>query len=378
MRFRDLVGQDAALEQIRNAVSRDRTPHAFLFHGRQGVGKTTAALALARLLQCAAPTASGEPCETCRSCHKSLHFNHPDIQLLPPTPSAPDTQAGESQRLQFIADTQADFTKQPIFRLDESRPLEHRISTMRKLKHEASRAAVDGPWKVFILKRAGAMNNESANAILKLLEEPNPGTVLLLGVERLNELPDTIRSRCALVRFRDLPVLEVERLLTERLAKLKTPPDPADVRLAARVARGSLTRAAALLEEEVRPLRDEAVALLDPDLAGPDRHERVEPWARAKNRERLDLLLELMLLWYGDVLRLRAGHPDAVGGLANTDRTADLERFAARLGAEEVRAGVLAIEDARRAIDGYGYVPLVLSALVEVVPRGGRGAAQAP
>jgi DNA polymerase-3 subunit delta' len=370
MRFRDLLGQDAALEQIRTAVSRGRTPHAFLFHGRQGTGKTTAALALARLLQCAAPTAAGEPCEACPSCHKSLHFNHPDIQLLPPTPSAPDTQAGESQRLQFISDTQADFAKQPIFRLDESRPLEHRIATMRKLKQEASRAAVDGPWKVFLLKRAGALNTEAANAILKLLEEPNPGTVLILGVERLNELPDTIRSRCALVRFRDLAVGDIERLLAERLAALKTPPDPADMRLAARVARGSLTRAAALLEEDVRALRDEAVALLDPEAAGPGRHEAIEPWARAKDRERLDLFLELMLLWYGDVHRLRAGHPDATDGLANADRAADLDRFAARLSAEQLRAGVQAVEDARRAVDGYGYVPLVLSALVEGVPRG--------
>lgn len=365
MRFETVVGQDAALAALRAAIDRGRLPHAFLFHGRRGTGKTTTALALARLLECRSPRA-GEPCEACPACHQSRHFNHPDILLLPPTPSAPDTQAGESQRMEFIAEARAGLQKAPIFVLDESRPLEHRIATMRWLKHEASRAAVSGPWKVFILKQAGAMNLEAANAILKVLEEPNPGTLLILGVERPTDLPETIKSRCAQVRFRDLGTADITRILEQRLPKT----EPAALALAARLARGSLTRAAALIEEEVLPLRDEAIGLATAPATAPELHKLLDGWLRERDRSRLDLLFDLMLLWYRDLLRLAVGAPDESDGLANADRRADLDRWAGRLSPADLARAVRRIEEARRAVDGYGYLPLVLYSLVERLPRG--------
>lgn len=365
MRFDSVIGQAAALTAIRAALDRGRLPHAFLFHGRRGTGKTTTALALARLLECQSP-AGPEPCEKCPACHQSRHFNHPDIMLLPPTPSAPDTQAGEAQRTEFITEAQASFQKAPIFVLDESRPLEHRIATMRWLKHEASRAAVTGPWKVFILKQAGAMNVEAANAILKLLEEPNSGTLLILGVERPGDLPETIKSRCALVRFRDLATTDVVRLLGERLPKA----DPGAMALAARLARGSLTRAAALIVEDVLALRDEAIGLVTAPPTAPDLHRILDGWLRERDRSRLDLLFDLMLLWYRDLLRVAVGVPDSADGLANADRLAELERWAGRLTPSDLASAVRRIEEARRSVDGYGYLPLVLYSLVERLPRG--------
>ena len=370
MRFGDLIGQDEAIKQIQASVAADRLPHAFLFHGRVGVGKTTAALALARRLLCADPVLL-DACDRCANCQRSSHFNHPDIFLLPPTPSSPDSQAGEGQRLDWISSVQSDFIKSPIFQLDESKPLEHRIATMRWLKQEASRAASASSWKIFILKRAGQLNVEAANAILKLLEEPNPGTLLILGVGRPADLPDTIKSRCALVRFRDLPAVEIARLLVERAGKAGDTVSETAVRLAARVARGSLTRAASLLDEDVLGLRDDAVALVTALAGQPEVHERLEPWLRGKDRSRLGLLFDLMLLWQSDLLRVKLGATDPREGLANDDRLPDLEAQAPYRSLEEIESSVRAIEEARRAVDGHGYLPLVLPAFVESVARRG-------
>lgn len=387
MRFSDIAGQERAVATIQAAVRNGRLPHAWIFHGRRGVGKTTAALALARLLQCAAPR-DGAPCESCPSCHRSLHFNHPDIFLIPPTPATPDTQTGDQQRTEFIAGAQEDFRREAIFRLDESRPLEHRIRTMRWIRQEAARAPVNGPWKVFILKRAGLMNVESANAILKLLEEPNPGTLLILGMERPTDLPDTIRSRCALVRFHDLGMDTLVRLLTSRL---KPPPEAvasgapgadgasdsavpagwlATIRLAARVARGSLTRAAALVEEDVLALRDEALAMATRPAGDADVHRRLDEWMRSRDKTRAGLLFDLLLLLCEDLLRLSARAPDDREGLANADRAAELETWAARLSPADIRESARLVEEAKEALDGYGYFPLVLYSLLEQMPRG--------
>ncbi|HEX7880884.1 MAG TPA: DNA polymerase III subunit [Candidatus Eisenbacteria bacterium] len=371
MHFRDLVSQEEAVERLHAALAGGRLPHAFLFHGRSGVGKTTAALALSRRLLCSSP-AGFEPCDHCANCSRTAHFNHPDLFLLPPTPAAPDTQAGEGQRMDWISGVQSDMGKSPIFRLDESKPLEHRIATMRWLKQEASRAAAQSDWKIFILKRAGEMNVESANAILKLLEEPNPGTLLILGVTRTSDLPETIKSRCALIRFRDLPTTEIVRLLGQRLrANSNDPADAAAIRLAARVAGGSLTRAAALLEEDVVALRDDAVDILSARYGDPAIHERLDAWLRGKDRSRLHLLLELMLLWEGDLLRTKIGAVDPREGLANADREADLVSAAARLPLDAIERTVRAIEEARSAVHGHGYLPLVLPALAESVARTG-------
>ncbi|TPW13309.1 MAG: DNA polymerase III subunit delta' [bacterium] len=368
MRFRDLIGQDEAVGRIRANLAADRLPHAYLFHGRVGVGKTTAALALGRRLLCSDPGPL-DACERCANCFRSGHFNHPDLFLLPPTPSAPDSQAGEGQRLDWINSVQSEFIRSPIFQLDESRPLEHRIATMRWLKQESSRAASGSGWKIFILKRAGQLNVEAANAILKLLEEPNPGTLLILGVGRPADLPDTIKSRCALVRFRDLPVEEIVRLLLERAGKAGDTVSDTAVRLAARVARGSLTRAASLLDEDVIGLRDDAVTFVTARTGQPEIHERLDPWLRGKDRSRLDLLFDLMLLWQSDLVRVKLGAVDPGEGLANHDRLQDLMAEAPDRSFEEIESSVQAVEEARRAVDGHGYLPLVLPALVESVAR---------
>lgn len=369
MRFSEIAHQEAALEQIRATLAAGRIPHAWLLHGPRGVGKTTAALAMARLLQCRAPV-DGAPCENCPACRQSAHFNHPDIHIVPPTPSAPDTAAGEGQRTDFIAATLDSWRKEPIFHLDESRPLEHRIRTMRWVKQEASRAVVVGPWKIFILKTAGAMNNESANAILKLLEEPTPGTLLLLGVENPAALPATIPSRCALIRFRPLPVEAVAQLLVARVKA-----EPAAAALAARLSGGSVTRAARFLEEEILPVRDEALALLasGPNAAGrpdPERHGQIDAWLKARERTRLFLLLDLLRLWFRDLLRVRVGAVDPVEGLANADRADELARQAARLSEAQIAESIRLVEETRAALDGYGYAPLVLYSLLERLPAG--------
>lgn len=367
MRFTDILNQGSAIERIRGTLATGRVPHAWLFHGPRGSGKTLAALAMARSLQCAAPGPAGA-CESCPACRQSAHFNHPDIHILPPTPSFPDTQAGEGQRTEFIGEALVDCMKEPIFRIDESRPLEHRIRSMRWLKQEAGKSMVMGPYKIFILKTAGLMNVESANALLKVLEEPALGTILILGVERPAQLPATIPSRCALVRFLPLPAPVIARELMTRLGA-----EEKEAAIAARMAEGSLTAAARFIDEALLPLRDEAIELLRAGRGDPERHGLIDGWLKNRERVRLALLFDLLTLWYRDLLRVRCGAVDAEEGLANVDRRADIERDAAGLTPADILESIRLVEEARRSADGYGYAPLVLYSLLERLPRGSTG-----
>ena len=142
-------------------------PHALLFVGPQGMGKTQVAQHLAQALLCEQTDASGAPCGACKGCYLSVAGNHPDFTLVaPPEPG------------KNIA-------------VDQIRTL----GELAALKpHTAKRRAI-------ILAPADAMNVFAANSLLKLLEEPPPENYLILVSARPGRLPATIRSRCTRVVF---------------------------------------------------------------------------------------------------------------------------------------------------------------------------------
>ncbi len=146
-------------------ITRDlsRLPHALLIHGNEGVGKLTFALRLARLLLCTQPAGAGQACGRCRSCTLFSTGTHPDLAIVSPLED-----------------------KQQIA-IDQIRSLGEFLALT---PHLANR-------KISILHPAQAMNIHASNSLLKLLEEPPAGNILMLVTAEPARLQATIRSRCA-------------------------------------------------------------------------------------------------------------------------------------------------------------------------------------
>jgi DNA polymerase-3 subunit delta' len=145
-----------------------RLPHALLLHGSPGLGKRAFTWRLAQSLLCATPSADAQACNVCVNCRRFAAGTHPDLVSVAP---------GEESVLILIDQIRA-------------------VRDFAALKpHTAAR-------KVMIVEPAEAMNLNAANALLKLLEEPPMGSVLLLITARFARLPATIRSRCVAVAFR--------------------------------------------------------------------------------------------------------------------------------------------------------------------------------
>jgi DNA polymerase-3 subunit delta' len=134
--------------------------------GPADIGKSQLALALARLLLCAAPSA-GLNCGECHACQLSARGSHGDLRWLQPE--------------------------------DKSRVI--KIDQVRAAVEFANQTANFGLRKVLVLCPADSMNTNAANALLKSLEEPAPGTYLILCCDRLHGVPATIRSRCQIVKL---------------------------------------------------------------------------------------------------------------------------------------------------------------------------------
>ena len=182
-----ILGQDTAMAQLHRALQTGRMHHAFVFHGREGVGKCTTARALARVLLCPHPTrdtdGTVEACGQCHSCELATGDGHPDLHMV----------TKEMARYSRDADIrQRKLIEFPVRVIAE------------QLVEAATRSPVMQKGKVFIVDEADLLNEEGQNMLLKTLEEPPSGMHIILVTHREEKLLPTIRSRCQRVAFAPL------------------------------------------------------------------------------------------------------------------------------------------------------------------------------
>jgi DNA polymerase-3 subunit delta' len=164
--------QSQVWENLQDQLAQERVPHALLLGGIANTGKERLAMALARLLLCHAPVA-GHNCGECHACEMSRAGSHGDFRWLAPE--------GKSR----------------VIKVDQ----------IRDVVDFANKTSSLGKRKVVVFSPAESMNPNSANALLKALEEPGRDTYMLLVCHRLHGLPATIRSRCQQIRL-PLPTQE--------------------------------------------------------------------------------------------------------------------------------------------------------------------------
>lgn len=215
-------GHPVALAAIR-AMIRGRAPHAVLLVGPDGVGKATLAHDLAAGLLCSAPDQATRPCGVCRACRLAMTSSHPDVHRLGPDgPGRQIVIGGPGAKVRGIRDLIGDL----------------------------SLLSVEGGARLAIIESAQRMNDDAQAALLKTLEEPPGGVIIVLCADTEEALLPTIRSRCARLHLGPVGVRDVETILAEH--GVTDPP------LAARLARIAGGRPGVALAWARRPdaLRD--------------------------------------------------------------------------------------------------------------------------
>ncbi len=167
--------------------ARERLPHALLLRGRSGIGKFNFALHLTRSLLCQSPKTDGQACEVCPSCGWFLQNNHPDYRLLTPEQDASD----EDETI--VAKKTAKKSQISVTQIRE-------LSSFLELSSHRGEGL-----RIVLIHPAETLNASSANALLKMLEEPPVGVVFILVSHQPQRLLPTIISRCQKI---DMPIPE--------------------------------------------------------------------------------------------------------------------------------------------------------------------------
>jgi DNA polymerase-3 subunit delta' len=177
--------QESSWQQLQ--LLRQRMPHAILFHGAAGIGKSDFIEAFAQGLLCEAVLPDGHACGVCGSCGWFSQQNHPDYRRVRPE-ALEDELTGEGEEGDGEAKKAAKSAKAPS--------KEIKIEQIRNLSDFMNISTHRQGLRVVVLYPAEALNMPASNALLKTLEEPPPGTVFLLASNSLDRLLPTILSRC--------------------------------------------------------------------------------------------------------------------------------------------------------------------------------------
>ena len=364
MAWESIIGQQAEVGRLQQAILNKRLPQALLITGDDGAGTLAMAIAFARVVNC--EKGAIDACGECRSCRQAATLQHPDIRIVVSLPS------GKADVEEDLADAVLDELSDQLRAVAED-PYEPlaltnanviRIAQIKELKRMLSLSSVQAGRRIVIIHHADEMNTESANAFLKTLEEPHSDVTIILTTQFPERLPATITSRCQEIFLPPLPDEEIVQYVMSHHGRTLV-----ESELIAQFSDGSVTRARSFLAEDMQAERTEAIDLLRSALRSKDFRiglvEAVQNSAEGRDRIRAARLLTLIALWIRDARSVASrGTADMI---ANVDQEEAVTRFANSFGTADLEAVLTVVERAVRDIKRNVSISLVLlTALLEI------------
>lgn len=339
--FESIIGQDRPIRILTTLLQNGTVPHALLFTGIEGVGKQSAAVAFAMACNCAGGNSVknpervinraannhrtkirpriSNPCGTCRTCRKIESDNHPDIIRLRPSGA-------------FI-------------KIDQIRAL---CQTLAMKPYEAS-------MRVVLLFDAQTMNPSAGNALLKVLEEPPAGTILILVAIHTSDLLPTIVSRCRHIRFNPISKANMESILVDHHGL-----DSGDANIIASMSGGSLSKALRMYRANWIKRRNWLINELNALSSVPISRLLAFGEQLAKDKDALSDSLEIMKSWLRDIAIVRL-HPEKI---IHQDLGENVHRMAQKMSMASLLSKIETIQSTQNSIQSGTNIRLAMEAMI--------------
>lgn len=320
--FKDVVGHKDIIQYIQNAVGQNKVSHAYILNGQKGSGKKMLSRLFAMTLQC--EKHGTEPCGECRSCRQAMSGNQPDIITV-----------------------------------KHEKPGSISVDDIRgQLNGDIMIKPYSSPYKIYIVPGADLLTVQAQNALLKTIEEPPEYAVIFLLTENADSLLPTIRSRCVMLKLRNIKDTLIKKYLMEHM---QIPDYQADICTA--FAQGNMGRAIMLAtSEHFNEIKDNAIQLLK-YINEMELHEIVSA-IKEINKYKLEVTdyLDIITIWYRDVLLYKATKD--VGGLVFGDQLKYIKEKASRSSYENIETILQSIEKAKARLKANVNFDLVMELLL--------------
>ena len=326
-----IIGHERAAGLLDRSLKSGKLSHAYLFVGPRHVGKMTLAINLAQALNC---LGEERPCGECSQCRRIGEGKHPDVQVIT-VQSETKTEIG--------------------------------IDQIKELQHSSILPPYEGRHKVFIIEEAQRLSDEASNCLLKTLEEPPPGVLIILLAENERALLPTILSRCQIVELRPLPAPLIEEELRRKAG-------PQEAETLARLSSGCPGWAFSALRDSriLKERQEEITGILEMLNAG-----IVERFSYAaelssrfsRSREKAFEVLNLWLSLWRDMLLIKG---EACEFITNIDQVEILERKVDGYTIDQIKGFIQSLKEAWGQLQDNANSRLVFEVLMLGIPEKGK------
>lgn len=253
----EVLGQSFCKKYFNGAFQNNKVSHSYIINGPDGIGKSIFALYMAQMLLC---KNAKKPCGVCNSCIKIEKLNHPDVKII-------------SSGKKSIG-----------------------VNDIRDLIEEINTKPYEGDRKVIIIKKADSITHEGQNAILKTLEEPPDNVIIIMLVELLDNILQTIQSRCQILRFGRVNSEEIMQYL------LNNGHNGLTAEIAVSLSEGIPGKALSMLDSKYINLRKSTIETAN-------RIIKADPLTGFElgkffldNKDEIQFIFDILTVWYRDIL----------------------------------------------------------------------------
>ena len=350
---------------LSRSFTTDRVAGTYLFHGREGLGHWPLALTWAALLNCEGPVELESdpnlraPCGVCRNCRSVAAINHEGLMIAVPLPKHKNAEEAIDQMNALLDEKR----KEPFHLPSAEGGVNIPISVAREIKRSLARKAAPGSMRVALFYRMERMRTDSADALLKLIEEPPPNTVIVLTADRPESLLPTIQSRAQKIRLDRISAVNIRRYLGEHYEVSEKRADQIS-----RLADGSLGRAIDLVRHDPDDdgSRRSVCLLIFKSLFLGGNAETIGHLREMVNLGNLSEVEDMLRLWQSLIRDCNnysvLGEDDAV---VNIDCVADIRKLSTRFTSAGIAASMTeAIKNTLADLRLNVHIPGALAALV--------------
>lgn len=358
----NIIGQGRVQEILKNIFRSDKISHSYIFFGNEGTGKDATAIEFAKLINCDNPIDGVEACDKCKTCFEINLLKSPLLKYIIALPTGKnETDEDKSPLEKLDKEDFVNYLNEISQKADDKyykvclpKANDIRISSIRQIKREIYMTGKDGKKKIFIISNCDMMNQQSANAILKILEEPPKNSIIILTTSRLNSLFPTIIGRCHKIRFDNLKKEDVVYYINKKYKDISSD----KVELYAEFAEGSISKCNEIIEKNFLELRDKVLDFLS-SIAS-NQHLKlgrdIDFIVGKKEKERVKQFLILLIVWFRDIIYKSLGNDSLVVNLDKIDR---VERFVSNFESQNYEI-INCVEEAIRDLESNIFLDLLL------------------